>query len=103
MHTKDRLAAAMRECGVPEDMVKKAEAGYYDDYLSPLPDNITQLLADLAAVAKAAGDNSKLAFDCGRLAGRAVQGEFDGTKEESEAWAMSEEGQEAFRKLSGRS
>jgi hypothetical protein len=36
MHTKDILASALRDAGLPLMAIKAAE-GYYHDYLSPLP------------------------------------------------------------------
>ena len=36
MHTKDILAAALRDAGLPL-MAARAAEGYYHDYLSPLP------------------------------------------------------------------
>jgi hypothetical protein len=56
------------------DMAAKARVGHYDDYRSPLATPIVQLVLDLC--------NAKR-FD---LAGRAANGEWDGTREEAEAW-----------------
>lgn len=89
MHTKDKLAAALRKAGL-EDMAKKAETGYYDDFLSPLGAPALQLAGDLAR----AGTPAALA-----LRKRHINGEFDSTKEESDAWAASPEGQEAIGRL----
>jgi hypothetical protein len=95
MHTKDRLAAALRELKL-DIMAKRAERGYYHEFLSPL---------DLAEVA--------LVNDPGHMANRrphqrteilafrkrVMNGEFDATKEEGDAWAASREGQDAMRRL----
>lgn len=80
VRTKERLAAAIKEAD-PKlvHLIKKAEAGYYDDYESPLATPCMQLVADLMQ----AGLND--------LAKRAQDGEFDGTKEEGDAW-MNKEG-----------
>lgn len=89
MHTKDKLAAALTEAGLPM-MAEQAAKGYYDDWQSPLDMPITQLAEDLLRVRTEAA----LA-----LYGRVIRGEFDGTNEEAEEWAASAEGQAAMRKL----
>ncbi len=90
-HTKDILAEALLAAGL-FDMSLKARAGYYHDYLSPLDFPDLQLLADL----KAAGTPQALA-----LAERHLNGEFDATKEESDAWATSPKGRAALAMLKG--
>jgi hypothetical protein len=95
MHTKDRLAAALRELGLTA-MADKAARAWYDDYLSPLDSPITTLVDDLAV---AAAKNPEHAEPIVALRSKAMHGEFDATKEESDAWAASDEGQEAFRLL----
>lgn len=74
MTTKDRLAQALREAHAPDDMVLKAVGGYYDDYESPLATPIMQLARDC---------NEHRLW---HLEKRVKAGEFDGTREESEAW-----------------
>lgn len=90
MHTKDRLAAELRKAGLL-DMSVRAASGYYDDFLSPLATPCMQLAADLAA----AGTPAAMA-----LRARHLNGEFDATKEESDAWARSPEGQNIAAGLS---
>lgn len=89
MHTKDKLAQELRNIGL-EGMAAFAEQGKYDDYLSDSATPINDLVNELAKV----GSVEALA-----LRRRAIDGEFDATKEESDAWAASAEGQEAFRML----
>lgn len=89
MHTKDKLSAALFEAGL-DDMAAKAAAGWYDDYLSPLVTPTTQLVTDL----RNAGGAAAMA-----LAQRVIDGDFDATREEAEAWAASQEGQETLGKL----
>jgi hypothetical protein len=67
MHTKDILAAALREAGLKE-MADRAETGYYHDFLSPLDAPCLQLDADLTT----AGTEPALA-----LRARHRDGEFD--------------------------
>jgi hypothetical protein len=89
MHTKDILAGELIKAKLPE-MAAKAATGYYHDYLSPLAMPCLQLAVDLAA----AGTPAALA-----LRTRHLNGEFDATKEESDEWAASPDGQETFSHL----
>lgn len=91
MHTKDQLAKALTEAGLDE-MAAKAATGYYHDYLSPLDLPELQLDADLTA----AGTPAAMA-----VRERHRDGEFDASMEESDAWAMSEEGQNTLGMLLG--
>lgn len=88
--SKMKLASALR--ALPgfaarndlQQMAARAEAGYYSDFGSPLATPCIQLAHDLKAV----GAEAVLA--------RHMNGEFDATREESDAWAASPEGQEAM-------
>lgn len=71
--TSERLAAVLEAHGLRE-MAAKARDGYYDDYRSPLATPIVQLVLDLNKAKR------------GDLARRAMAGEWDGTREEAEAW-----------------
>lgn len=75
MVTSERLAAALEAANAPKAMVTAARAGCYDDFKSESPTPIMDLVRDLR--------------QCGltHLADRAIAGEFDATREESEAWA----------------
>ena len=85
--TRAFLARVLEAEGAPQHMVSLAAEGHYDDYLSPLPMPELQLHAD----AREAG--------LPQIASWVEQGVFDGTREESEAWARSPEGQAVFREL----
>jgi hypothetical protein len=89
-HTKDILAAELAKAGLLNMSVLAAN-GYYHDFLSPLATPCIQLASDLAE----AGTPAALA-----LRARHLNGEFDATKEESDAWARSPDGQAAFSQLS---
>lgn len=89
MHTKDKLAGELEKIGL-RDMAMKARGGYYHDFLSPLDTPCLQLAADLLKV----GTPAALA-----LRDRHLNGEFDATKEESDEWVASPEGQAAFDAL----
>lgn len=97
MRTRDRLAAELRKVAAiatPHNAAKyeafavRAATGEFDDYGSKYVCPITQLHGEL----KAAG------FD--KFAARVANGEFDATKEESDEWVRSPEGQEAMKQLS---
>ena len=96
-HTKDVLAEALRELGLNE-MADKAAKGWYHDYLSPLDTSVITLVDDLAVAASHHMDNVKAIMF---LRGQVMEGKFDATREESDEWAKSPEGQETFRKLIG--
>ncbi len=89
MHTKDILAGELAKIGL-DDMAVKAAEGYYHDFLSPLATPCLQLASDLYRV----HTPEALA-----LRARHMNGEFDATKEESDAWAKGPDGQAAFRSL----
>ena len=85
--TTDFLARVLTDEGAPEWMVSYARDGHYDDFKSPLAMPEHQLLAD------ARENDLPLIAEC------VMQGVFDSTKAESDAWAKSPEGQEVFREL----
>jgi hypothetical protein len=70
-------------------MIAAAREGYYDDYKSPLAFPLSQLVADCREHGLTA------------IADAAMNGDYDATKEESDAWARSPDGQAAFRELLG--
>ena len=99
-HTTVKLANALREIpGVPQEMLKRATDGYYHDYLSPLATPEIRLVADLSELAARPATPRKSRPLLREMAQRVINGEFDASKEESDAWAASPEGQETFRQL----
>jgi len=84
--TKEKLAQVLHAAGL-FDMEKVARAGRYDDYESEYPTPILDLVDHL----RGHGNDD--------LARRAMDGEWDASKEESDAWAESEEGRELMRGL----
>ena len=99
MHTKDQLAAALREVGL-DAMADKAAIGYYHDFLSPLDLPEMVLVDDLALSAKHRPEDNATAILA--LRQRVINGEFDASAEESEEWANGPEGQDAMRLLFAR-
>lgn len=87
--TTEKLAKALEEAGAPLEMIEKAHRGFYDDYKSPIGNPIMQLVIDSRA------------HRLHDIEQRAKDGEFDGTKEEADAWSGSEEGQQMLREFMG--
>jgi hypothetical protein len=96
MHTKDILADALSAIGLDE-MSANARTGYYHDFLSPLALPEMQLINDLGIAATTTHRHQQEAIMA--LRARVIDGEFDASAEESDEWAASEDGQDAFRKL----
>ena len=88
--TSEKLAEALIHSSAPQEMIKRAREGYYDDYRSPLPDPIRTLVNDARK------------YHLNNIALRAINGEFDAQKWEAKAWAKSKEGQEIFKQLLSR-
>lgn len=87
--TSEALAVALEEAGAPAEMIAKARADYYHDFKSPLAMPEMQLLND----AREHGLTD--------IAEGVMEGRWDATKAESDAWAASPEGQATFRELLG--
>lgn len=100
MHTKDMLAQALRDVGLFE-MAGNAATGYYHDFLSPLATPEMQLVNDLAFEIHFNPNHPHHARIV-ELRQRVINGDFDANKEESDAWAASDEGQAAFGALIGK-
>jgi hypothetical protein len=96
MHTKDKLAEALRAAGL-NGMADKAATGYYHDYLSPLDAPCVKLAEELNLFARAPSNPRRA--EAQALLERHLNGDFDASPEESEAWANSPEGREAFAML----
>lgn len=85
--SSERLAVALEAAGAPAEMVQAAREDYYHDFKSPLPMPEMQLLQD----ARRLGLTS--------IAEGVLDGEWDATKAESDAWAASPDGQATFAQL----
>lgn len=94
--TRDRLARELRaiaEAASPDNaakyeaFAKRAETGEFDDYADTYVCPITQLHAELTAAGLT------------KFAARVAAGEFDATKEESDEWARSPQGQKIAKAL----
>lgn len=85
----ERLAQALEAADDPRlaPLIERARAGYYDDFKSNLPNPIMQLVYTLNALGHTA------------LAQRAIDGEFDATPAEAQAWAASPAGRATIASL----
>ncbi|HWJ18665.1 hypothetical protein [Bradyrhizobium sp.] len=92
MHTKDALASALRDAGLPL-MASRAAEGYYHDYLSPLAMPEKTLCEELTTV----GTRAAL-----ELCERVKQGDYEASEEEEEAWASSPDGLAAMQALAAK-
>mgnify|MGYP001613988739 CR=1 FL=1 len=81
MTTNARLAQALEAANAPKAMVTAARAGCYGDFTTESATPIMDLVRD----AQRAGLPA--------IARRAMDGEFDATREESEAWAAGQTGE----------
>ena len=86
-----KLHAALRKAGLDE-LAERAKAEEFHDYFSPHAAPLMKLHEELQAVGTPAAQ---------ALMARVVNGDFDATSEESDEWAASPEGQEAFASLVG--
>jgi hypothetical protein len=94
------LGRVLEDLGA-RDLAIKARRCHYDDYFCPdtVDDgfNIHRLIFELENWSRSATRDQR---DRAKVMIRAARdGEFDGTREESEQWATSETGQEVFREL----
>jgi hypothetical protein len=89
MHSTEKLAVELDKAKLPS-MAKKAREGYYHDFLSPLATPALQLEADLRQIATKEAE---------AIRQRHLNGEFDATSDESEAWGESPDGKAAFEQL----
>lgn len=87
--SSERLACELDRAGFT-DLAARARHDEFHDFKSPhaMPEHV--LVAELRRLKLPAAE---------ALARRVIDGDFDATVEESEAWAKSPEGREAFRAL----
>lgn len=78
--TTERLAKALEAVNAPKAMITAARAGCYDDFKSESATPCIDLVRDLQQAGLT------------HLAARAMDGEFDATREEAAAWANGPDG-----------
>jgi hypothetical protein len=96
------LGRVLDELDLPR-MAERARLGHFDDYFAPaeVADGleILRLHNELLAEAKRPACGAERRGKIKAVAEAVKEGEFDGTKEESDRWAASKDGQDAFREL----
>lgn len=78
MRSTEKLIQALKENGAPESLIRRAENEEFNDYKS---DSATPIVDLVTALRK---------HNLTALSQRAMDGEFDGTKEEAEEWFKKE-------------
>lgn len=99
--TMNYLARTLKTVGL-NDMARRAELGHFDDYFCP-PEvddgmNINRLVNELSSAAKVQPTTAQR-DQIAAVVDMAMSGEFDGTREESERWAKSKDGQETMKEF----
>ena len=74
MRTKEKLAHALEEVGAPSGMIEAALQGAYDDFESDSATPISDLVRDASK------------HGLTTIVGRAMNSDFDSTREEARAW-----------------
>jgi hypothetical protein len=101
-HTTTKLARALEAIpGVPPQMIDRARAGHYHDYLSPLATPEIQLVKDLRELAARPGTPRNSRPMLRDLAKAVINGDHDASKEEADEWARSQEGRETMAAFTG--
>jgi hypothetical protein len=101
-HTTSILAKALEAIpGVPADMIERARAGFYHDYLSPLATPEIRLVAELRELAGRRAMRPASRRKLLNLAKDVINGKHGASKAESEEWARSPDGQETMALLTG--
>jgi len=96
--TKVRLAEALQEIpGIYPAILERAINGDYDDYETGLAFPQLELVTDLRNMHAALTTGMKAKALIAALIDRVISGEFDGTREEAEAWFRSEEVRQVMR------
>jgi hypothetical protein len=95
--TSEKLAQALDACGLAE-LAIRARRDEFHDFLSPhaLPE---LLLEQALRLARNNCPDHKRRVLIEQVRQAVINGHFDASKAESDAWAESEEGQEAYRDL----
>lgn len=109
VHTNEKLAVRLehiQRCVLNPDeramfvpLINQARAGYYHDYMSPIPMPDVQLVCDLrdlnAKIEAAHGVHGML----NNLTSEVMDGRFEATLKEGEDWLLSDAGQAALASL----
>jgi hypothetical protein len=86
-----------------KDMAARARRGHFDDYFAPdeVADGmeIMRLVNELYEKTQTIQKYTPQYYRIMAVRKAAMEGEFDGTKEESDRWAVSKEGQELMKEF----
>ena len=96
--TSQHLADVLRAAGF-EELAKRAEADEFHDFLSPHATPELELAGLLATIARDKTCEPRERMAAHNVRQRLIDGEFDADLKESDDWADSPEGQDAFRRL----
>lgn len=99
--TPSYLGRVLDWIGGLADMPRRAREGHFDDYFAP-PEvadgmELLRLVAELQRRKTKLGPVGRRRVDA--VVEAVKEGEFDATREESDRWAASKDGQEALRML----
>lgn len=95
--TSERLAKALEDIGLHQ-LAHRARKDEFHDYLSPhdMPETyLIHLLYETARIT----DDPIIKSRIMKIRDEVINGDHDASKEESDEWAMSPEGQDAYRRL----
>lgn len=96
--TSQHLAAALSAAGFKR-LARRARRDEFHDFLSPHDTPDLLLDSELTVIAMDAAASLRQRMAAQNLRQRLHDGEFDASLEESDDWAASPEGQDAFRRL----
>jgi hypothetical protein len=102
--THQYLARVLEEVGL-HSMAERARLCHFDDYFCP-PEvddglNMHRLISELKEHQKNPATKANDRQRINVMVHHVIAGEFDGTKEESDIWANSKDGQATMRELLG--
>jgi hypothetical protein len=96
--TSQKLADTLRAAGFLS-LAERAEADEFHDFLSPHASPTLKLVEALAAFVMDDKNSKRQRVAAHHIGQRLIDGEFDATSAESEAWAENPAGQDAFKRL----
>ena len=101
--TADYLGRVLDEVGLSA-MATNARRAHYDDYFAPAEidagDNMSRLVRDLGEAMRAVHLRA-LREQIRSIRRAVINGEFDGTRQESQRWMAGKEGQDTLHDLLG--
>jgi hypothetical protein len=109
VHTNERLAVRLehiqRTVLSPDEralfvpLINQARAGYYHDYMSPIPMPDVQLVCDLRELNERIAATHGVHGMLNNLTSEVIDGKFEATVKEGEDWLLSDAGQAALKQL----